>query len=164
MAVSWPVVRLDDRILSCHPLPIFRSIPINDVIFTILQLYKANNSYDNFKAWFTIWCWHRKCHEHCEHHRKKVFFHESNYILDVKFLDNLTGWTLANAGNTTLEKKLSLFQCHTNARDTTLAPVSYCVLWTQFVLPYFFTDRHNQNMHQSNTHTHTHTCAAVTCT
>ena len=58
---------------------------------------------------------------------KRFFFHESNYIPDVKFLDNLTGWTLANAGNTTLEKKLSLFQSHTNARDTTLAPVSYCV-------------------------------------
>ena len=34
---------------------------------------------------------------------KKVFFHQSNCIPDVNFFDNLIGWTLANARDTTLE-------------------------------------------------------------
>ena len=39
--------------------------------------------------------------------RKKVFSYQSNSIPDVKFLDNLIGWTLTNAGERTLELKLS---------------------------------------------------------
>ena len=31
------------------------------------------------------------------------FFHQSNYIPDIEFFDNLIGWMLANAGDTTLE-------------------------------------------------------------
>ena len=46
--------------------------------------------------------------------RKKYFVH--CYIPDVKFFDNLIGWTLANTGDATLEKKLSLFQCHPSQR------------------------------------------------
>ena len=38
----------------------------------------------------------------CEHHGKKSF-HQSNCIPDVKFFDNLSGWTLANTCNTMLE-------------------------------------------------------------
>ena len=34
---------------------------------------------------------------------EKVFFHQSNCIPDVKFFDNLIGWTLANAHDATLE-------------------------------------------------------------
>ena len=34
---------------------------------------------------------------------EKVFFHLSNSILDVKFFDNLIGWTLANAGDASLK-------------------------------------------------------------
>ena len=41
-------------------------------------------------------------HKRREHHGKK-FFHHSNCIPDIKFFDNLTGWTLANARNVTLE-------------------------------------------------------------
>ena len=33
----------------------------------------------------------------------KKSFHQSNCISDVKFLDNLIGWTLANAHDATLE-------------------------------------------------------------
>ena len=40
--------------------------------------------------------------EHCEHHEKRIL-HLSNSIPDVKFFDNLIGWTLANAGDTTLK-------------------------------------------------------------
>ena len=50
---------------------------------------------------------------------QKVFF-------TSQFFDNLIGWTLANAHDTTLEYKLSLFQRHPDAHDTTLAQVSYC--------------------------------------
>ena len=45
---------------------------------------------------------------------------------DVKFFNNLIGWMLANAGDATMKKKLSLFQCCLDARDATLAPASYC--------------------------------------
>ena len=63
---------------------------------------------------------------------------QSNSIPDVKFFDNLIllkvynsslnliGWTLANAGDATLEQKLSLLQRHPDARNTTLARASYC--------------------------------------
>ena len=34
---------------------------------------------------------------------EKSFFHQSNCIPDVKFFDNLIGWTLANARDATLE-------------------------------------------------------------
>ena len=34
---------------------------------------------------------------------KSLFFHQSNCIPDVKFFDNLIGWTLANARDVTLE-------------------------------------------------------------
>ena len=35
--------------------------------------------------------------------RKKIFFHQSNCIPDVKFFNNLIGWMLANACDATLE-------------------------------------------------------------
>ena len=54
---------------------------------------------------------------------KKSFFHHSNCIPDVKFFDNLIGWTLANAHDATLELKLSLFQRHPDACDATLARI-----------------------------------------
>ena len=41
-------------------------------------------------------------------------------IPDVKFFDNLIGQTMVNFSDATLEKKLSLFQCHPNARNATL--------------------------------------------
>ena len=34
---------------------------------------------------------------------EKSLFHQSNCIPDIKFLDNLIGWTLANARDATLE-------------------------------------------------------------
>ena len=34
---------------------------------------------------------------------EKSLFHQSNCIPDVKFFDNLIGWTLANARDATLE-------------------------------------------------------------
>ena len=33
----------------------------------------------------------------------KVFFHQSNWIPDVKFFDNLIGWMLTNTRDATLE-------------------------------------------------------------
>ena len=54
---------------------------------------------------------------------------KSTYIFtmpDVKFFNNLIGWMLANTGEATMEKKLSLFQCCPDARDATLTPASYC--------------------------------------
>ena len=45
---------------------------------------------------------------------------------DVKFFNNLIGWMLANTGDATMEKKLSLFQCCPDAHDATLTPASYC--------------------------------------
>ena len=55
------------------------------------------------KAWFTIWRWFRERHERRERHGKRSFFHQSNCIPDVKFFDNLIGWTLANARDAMLE-------------------------------------------------------------
>ena len=49
-----------------------------------------------------------------------------NSVPDIKFFDSLIGWTLANAGNATLEQKQSLFQHPPDIRDTTLEPASYC--------------------------------------
>ena len=40
----------------------------------------------------------------------KSIFYQSNCIPDVKFFDNLIGWTLANTHDATLEEKSSLFQ------------------------------------------------------
>ena len=57
---------------------------------------------------------------------EKSLFHQSNCISDIKFFDNLIGWTLANARDATLEYKSSLFQRHPDARDATLARASYC--------------------------------------
>ena len=51
----------------------------------------------------------------------KSIFHQTNYIPDIKFFDNLIGWMLANAGDARLELKSSLFQFHLDAHDTTLA-------------------------------------------
>ena len=34
---------------------------------------------------------------------EKVFFHQSNYIPDVNFFNNLSGWMLANTCKATLE-------------------------------------------------------------
>ena len=51
----------------------------------------------------------------------KVFFSLIHVFLMYNF-DNLKGWMQANADNATLEQKLSLFQCHHNAHDATLAP------------------------------------------
>ena len=68
----------------------------------------------------------------------KSIFYQSICIPDVKFSDNLTGWTLVtNASDETLEKKLSLFQCRC---DATLArALTYCEpkrnSLTQFLLP-----------------------------
>ena len=58
--------------------------------------------------------------------RKKYLYHQSNYIPDIKFFDNLIGWMLANAGDATLEQKSSLFQHHPDSCKATLVPVSYC--------------------------------------
>ena len=51
----------------------------------------------------------------------KGIFHLSNSIPYVKFLGNLIGWMLVNAGDATLEKS-SLFQRHPDASDDMLAP------------------------------------------
>ena len=67
-----------------------------------------------YQAWFTRQCW---CHNRHECHRK---------IPDIKIFDNLIGWKLANTGDAMLEQKSSLFQCHSNAHDITLARASYC--------------------------------------
>ena len=55
-------------------------------------------------------------------------FHYSNSIPDVKFLDNLIGWMLTDAGKVMLELNLSQLQCCSNARDAMLVPVLhvYC--------------------------------------
>ena len=57
------------------------------------------------KGRFTTWCWLCQHCKDCE--RRGRFFHWSNSIPDVKFLDNLIGWTLANAGEVMLELNLS---------------------------------------------------------
>ena len=71
-------------------------------------------------------CWHYKCQERRECHEKMYFYDQSNSILDVKCLDNLIGWMLANAGNAMLGYNLSLFQRHSDAHNATLVPASYC--------------------------------------
>ena len=45
--------------------------------------------------------WRRDCHE--PYGEKKFFPSQIIIIPDVKFFDNLIGWTLANAGDTMLE-------------------------------------------------------------
>ena len=56
------------------------------------------------------------------------FFHHSNLIPDVKFLDILISWTLTNADEVMLELKLSQIQHHLDICNTTLAAsiIIYC--------------------------------------
>ena len=63
-----------------------------------------------------------------------------------KFLDNLIGWMLANAGEVTLNLNLSQLKRHHKAQNNTLAGTSV-ILWTHIKSP--------TKMYQ---YLYTHTC------
>ena len=88
---------------------------IRPAVYHIRQLHVANIGHGRRVKASSQWHWQ------CEHRerRREIFFYQSNSIPGVKFLDNLIGWMLTNAG-------VELELIPQRSRHDMLAPASYC--------------------------------------